>query len=96
MYLHSPDGAHNLSPAQIRALEAIQVAGASGDFLLESGRVLHHVNRFVDVKVGLPITRCDSAQGFPGLFDLSFTDEPPVEVRMWMMAQIGEYVGLPR
>ena len=75
--LDRPDHADDLGAAAVGAAEAVHVAGAVGDLLLEGRGVDHHGDCFVGVEVGLAVYAGQSEQGLLGLLRFAFADEPP-------------------
>lgn len=75
--LDGPDHADNLRAAQIHSLEAVPVGGAGCDLLLQGGRVDHHGDRLVGVKVGLAVQAGQAEQGMLGILGLALADKPP-------------------
>jgi len=75
--LDSPDHTDNLGTAKIGSLEAVPVAGASRDLLLELGGVNHHINGFIGIKVSLAVQASQAKEGCLSIFNSTLSDQPP-------------------
>lgn len=72
-----PGHAHDLGAATVHALEAVAVRRAAGDLLLELGRVPHHVDGLVHVKIRLSVERRKTEQVLLGLLVAALAHKPP-------------------
>ena len=75
--LNGPDHAHNFRAAQVRALEAVQVAGPLGNLRLQGGRVHHHRDRLIRIELGVFLLGGQAFQRPLGVLGAAPTNQPP-------------------
>jgi hypothetical protein len=71
------NGSTYLGTSQIMTLETIQIAGAAGGLLLDSGSMDHHGYSLFGVKFGFPVQAREAEKRVLGLVKFALSYKPP-------------------